>query len=356
MKIEFNFFIIIPFIVSFLLIPLINYISHKKKLFDYIDERKIHKRNISRLGGLAIFTGFLVFYLYLLFIKNIKFNFNPYLFLLAFTVAFLTGFIDDLVHIKARLKLFLQIISGLIVCFSGLSFDGINIPGFIKIDFGYFTYIFTPLWIAAFMNAINMLDGMDGLAGGILFISFIFVTIIGFIQNNLLVFYISLSLSLSTFAFLIFNFPPAKIFMGDGGAYFLGFIYSILPLIGIKKLSTLTIFVIPLMLLSVPIIDIVSVSHKRIKNGYHIFTADKNHIHHRLMDLGFSNKGILLLLYTITIVYGSFAIIILYLQPIHALITIVLIYILSMLFFYMISVTEKKVENLENEIEKLKKK
>lgn len=351
----FEILYLFPFFISLIMVPIIIHFSNKKNLFDKVNERKIHKGNISRLGGLAIYTGFLISFLYLLFIKKLSFNFNPYIFLLASLIAFLTGFIDDIVHIKANIKLFLQILSGLIVCFSGLMFDSINIPGFINIKFGFFSYIITPLWVAAFMNAINMLDGMDGLAGGILFISLIFVSIIAFIQNNIIVFYISISVSLSVLAFLLFNFPPAKIFMGDGGAYFLGFIYSVLPLIGIKKLSTLTIFVIPLMLLSVPIIDIISVSHKRIKNGYHIFTADKNHIHHRLLGLGFNVKGILFLLYTITIIYGCFSIMIIYFQPVEALFTIVLVYLLSILFFYMISVTEKKVEKLEEEIEDLKK-
>lgn len=334
--------LLLSFIVSIILIPLIIRYSNKNGLHDYVNERKIHNGKISRLGGLAIFCGFLASFVYLL-VVDFAVQFNVPLFACAVALAFITGFIDDIKPIQARYKLLLQLICGLLVAISGLQVDKITLSSSITINFGPFAYITTMLWIATFMNAINMLDGVDGLASGIIITASVFIAILGYLQGMVVVTLLSIGLIGATAGFLLFNFPPAKIFMGDGGAYFLGFMYAVMPLIGIKKASTLTLFLIPLVLLLVPLVDMMHVVQNRFVGGYHVFLADKNHIHHKLLDIGFSNKGILWVLYSYTAILGCFAVIMFYIQPHFSLIIMMLLFLLTMLTFYAISVAHDHV-------------
>ncbi|MGQ9844374.1 MAG: MraY family glycosyltransferase [Spirochaetota bacterium] len=334
-------------IVSILLIPIIIRYSNKNGLHDYVNERKIHTGKISRLGGLAIFCGFVASFVYLV-IMDFAVQFNVPLFACAFVLAFFTGFIDDVKPMKARYKLLLQLVSGLLVAISGLQVDKITLSSSITIHFGLFSYITTMLWVATCMNAINMLDGMDGLASGIIIIASVFIAILGYLQGMIVVTLLSIGLIGATAGFLLFNFPPAKIFMGDGGAYFLGFMYAVMPLIGIKKASTLTVFLIPLVLLLVPLIDMMHVVHNRFRGGYHIFLADKNHIHHKLLGIGFSRRSILGVLYSYTAILGCFAVIMFYLQPHFSLIILILLFVLTIITFYAVSVAHDQVCNDNN--------
>ena len=223
----------------------------------------------------------------------------------------------------------------------------ITIISGVDIHFGIFSYIITMFWVAGFMNAINMLDGMDGLASGVVIIATIFLGIIGYLEGIIVVTFLSIALVGAISGFLLFNYPPAKIFMGDGGAYFLGFMYAVLSLMGIKKASTLTLFLIPLILLMIPVLDMLHVVQNRFRGGYHIFLADKNHIHHRLLHIGFTNKGILWVLYCYTALLGCFAVLMVYLLPLHSLLVMILVSIVTLLTFYTISVAEKRIEELE---------
>lgn len=333
---------LLSFITSIILIPLIIRYSNKNGLHDYVNERKIHNGKISRLGGLAIFCGFVTSFVYLL-VVDFAVQFNVPLFTCACALAFLTGFIDDIKPIKARYKLSLQLVSGLLVALSGLQVDKITLSSSMTIHFGFFSYITTMLWVATFMNAINMLDGMDGLASGIIIIASIFIAILGYVQGMMVVTLLCLALIGASFGFLLFNFPPAKIFMGDGGAYFLGFMYAVMPLIGIKKASTLTVFLIPLVLLLVPLVDMMHVVQNRFIGGYHIFLADKNHIHHKLLDIGFSAMGILGVIYSYTAILGCFAVIMFYIQPHFSLIIMMLLFLLTIITLYAISVAHDHV-------------
>jgi len=337
---------VFPFIISTVLIPVIIQFSHKNGLYDKVDARKVHKGKISRLGGLAIFAGFVSGFICLL-IYDFQVQFNIVVFIIALLLAFFTGFIDDVITIRAMYKLLLQLVCGLLVALSGLKITKVTLFAGFDVQFGILSYLFTMVWVAGFMNAINMLDGMDGLASGIVLVASMFLGIMGWLQGIPIVTYLCVVLIGAILGFLLYNYPPAKIFMGDGGAYFLGFIYAVLPLIGIKKASTITIFSIPIILLLIPLIDVINVMRKRINAGYHIFIADRNHIHHRLLKIGFSNEGILWVMYSYTVILGGFAVLMLYLSPLHAIILTVFLFMLTILTFYIISVAEKRIEELE---------
>ncbi|HOS38317.1 MAG TPA: MraY family glycosyltransferase [Spirochaetota bacterium] len=331
------------FAVSVVAVPLIMKLSETFGLYDRIDERKIHKNKISRLGGLGIFLGFIMPFLYTVFsVANPGFNVPLYLGALA--VIFLTGFFDDISHVRARYKLILQIVAGVLVWAAGLSFNKFNFLNLFEINFGYFSVVITVFWVVAFVNAINLLDGMDGLASGIVFIANIFVFYIAFTTGNALVASMSMVMAGSILGFYIFNFPPAKIFMGDGGAYFLGFIYATMPLMGVKKSSVATIFLIPLILLLVPMLDIVQVVLKRVKMGYNIFIADKNHLHHRLLGIGLSIRGVLVVVYGYTVMLGLTSVLMVRIDPHHSLLLFVIIGLLMFLSLYLLNSAERIIE------------
>ena len=341
---------VVPFLISLAItgisVPLIIYISKSFNLYDTVNDRKIHDATISRLGGLSIFLGFIIpFFIFIFSTENIRFNINFYL--VAALIIFLTGFFDDVGHIRARYKLLLQIIAATLVALSGLTISNLMFFNFFEIKFGFFSYIITVVWIVLFVNAINLLDGMDGLAAGIVFIANIFVFILANTLGNRLVCVISLIMAGAILGFYLYNFPPAKIFMGDGGAYFLGFMYATLPLMGIKKSSVATLFLIPLILLLLPLLDIVQVIFKRWRLGCNIFIADKNHIHHRLLSIGLSIRGILFILYMYTIILGLTSILMLHIQPEYSLVLFLIVSLLVLLSFYLLHSAEKIIEERE---------
>lgn len=336
-------FCIISFAVSLLSIPLIIKLSCRYGIFDRVCERKIHNGNISRLGGVAVFAAFFPVAVYYMINHGSQVN---YALISAMAVAFLSGFIDDLVNLRARYKLLIQIVASSIAVYSGLLIEGISIFSFYRIEFGILSYFITIVWILAFMNAVNLIDGMDGLSTGTVLVANLFVIIIAAMTGNYMVLTLALILECSILGFYIFNFPPAKIFLGDGGAYFIGFVYALLPLMGIKKSAALTVFLIPLVLMLIPLTDILSVMYKRYKTGHGIFNPDNNHLHHRLMNLGFSTKGILAIVYSFTAILGCFAILLVAGKP--ELTLFMLAFALSFvgLLFFTLDRAEKRIEGL----------
>ena len=326
------------FFMSVLLIPFLIWISDKYNLYDSVCERKIHNGNISRFGGVAIFLSFFPVAIYIL--MEFKTDFNVFLLILGMFIAFMSGFIDDLKRIRARYKLFSQVIAASFVFASGLMVSDLRIYTVLHIEFGFFSYFITVLWIVAFMNAVNLIDGLDGLSTGIVLIANLFVIIMSVIIQNNLVLFLSLSLEFSILGFYLFNFPPAKIFLGDGGAYFIGFMYAVLPLMGVKKSSALAVFLIPMILMLVPVSDVIAVMYNRFKKGQSIFTPDRNHLHHRLLNIGFSTKGILGVIYFYTAILGVFAIIMMYSKPEYTVFLFIFIILIFCLSIYILRKAE----------------
>jgi len=337
----------ISFLISFISIPLIIKLSSKYGLFDYICDRKIHNGNISRLGGLGVFLGFLPVVVSLF--TGDVFNDVKYFLIAAMVIAFLSGFIDDLFHIRARYKFLMQIAAASLVACSGLLIEDLRIYTFLHIEFGFFSYILTIIWIVAFMNAVNLIDGMDGLSTGIVLIANCFVIIIALITKNYLVLSLAVALEFAILGFYFFNFPPAKIFLGDGGAYFIGFLYAIMPLMAIKKSVALTVFLIPMMLMLIPISDIISVMYTRFKTGRNMFHPDRNHLHHRLLNLGFSTRGILAVVYSYTVILGCFAVLMTVGKPEYTIFMLIFVTLIVFLSFYILSKAEKRISSLDNE-------
>jgi UDP-GlcNAc:undecaprenyl-phosphate GlcNAc-1-phosphate transferase len=338
------------FSVSALLTPAVMGVSRRFNLLDMPDSRKKHAMPVSRLGGAAIFVSFAATAAVLLGLGRIKLRatVRPPLFFTAMTLSFLLGLMDDLFHIKARYKLVFQALIAALASFSGLLISRFFFFDLFRIDFGYFSHVITVIWIILFMNAINLIDGMDGLASGILVIASSFVALVSLLMGNTATAFLSLALLGAVGGFYIFNFPPARIFMGDSGAYFLGFIFATTGLLGLKKTSVAVVFLVPIVLLLIPVLDTLRVVFKRAKERKSIFSADNAHIHFRLLDIGLTTKNILFILYVLTVILGMFAVLIVLLPVQYSFILFFLIFLVVLFSFSLINIFEKQTINKKN--------
>ncbi len=290
------FIVLGTFIMSCLLVPFIKKIAFWIGAIAKPNDRSVHKKNMPQLGGLAIFLSFLIGYMF--FSKQLP-EMNSIL--IGSFLLILTGIVDDINPIKARYKLIVQILSSAIVVFyGGLLLSSVSFFG-IYLHFGMFSYPITIFFIVGMINIINLIDGLDGLAAGISSIYFLTVGIIAFIVGKAagLDVFLTFVMLGSTLGFLVHNFYPAKIFMGDTGSMFLGFIISIIALLGFKNV-TLTSFLVPIFILGLPILDTFLAIVRRVKKKQSIAIADKEHLHHRLLKLNFSHKNTVLIMYLIT--------------------------------------------------------
>ena len=221
---------------------------------------------------------------------------------------FLLGLVDDVYNLNAKFKLFIQIAIATLVYLLGVKIDVIFNPFGGVFELGLLSYPITLLWIVGISNAINFIDGVDGLAGSVISVNSITLGIIAVstIPANPISALIAFILAGSTLAFLTYNYNPAKIFMGDGGALFAGFLLATLSIAGVMKTATLAIL-LPFVILVVPIMDITFSSLRRIMKGKSPFVADAEHIHHKLLKAGFSQKNTVAILTSEAIVGGAIA-------------------------------------------------
>ena len=281
--------------------PVVKKIAIHINALDIPNERKVHKKPMPRLGGLGIFFAFLVGYM--LFGQNtIRMN----SILIGSFIIILTGMIDDIKPLDAKDKLIGQLLSAAIIAFYGeILLDNITAFG-LNINFGYFAYPITIIFIVACMNIINLIDGLDGLAGGVSAIFFMTIIIICFFQGRTtgLEFTLALITLGSTLGFLVHNFYPAKIFAGDSGALFLGFIIAVISLLGFKA-TVLTSVFIPILTLGVPILDTFFAIIRRLLKHKKISDADKQHLHHQLLGMKFSHRNTVLIIYGVNILFAT---------------------------------------------------
>lgn len=295
-------------VVSTVFVGLITPIIKKIAMFigamDIPNERKVHKNPIARLGGLGIFAGLLLGYM--LFGEPSTLMNSI---LIASFIIVITGFIDDIKPIPAKYKFLGQIAAACIIVFYGkLVMTHINTLGFYA-EFGIFAEIITLFFILGCINCINLIDGLDGLAGGISAIYFLTIGIISLFKGNsgleLVLCFVMLG---SCIGFLIHNFNPAKIFMGDSGSMLLGMIISVVALLGFKT-ATLSSLIIPLLVLAIPILDTMFAIIRRKLKGESISKPDKFHIHHQLLKRNLTQRQTVIVIYVVDLLFASASII-----------------------------------------------
>ncbi len=290
---------IIAYLLGIFIVPLVIYYSKKNNLIDKPNARKIHHGAISRLGGIAIWVSVMLTFLFLVLLSYYPKGQGLSAIIVGGSLMFLMGLVDDVYCLGAKFKLFIQIAITTIVILLGIRIEELYIPWLNStIDLGLMTYPITLLWIVGITNAVNFIDGIDGLAGSIVSIAALSIGIVSLVleptcQINALIAFI---LTGAMCAFLTFNYNPAKIFMGDSGALYAGFLLATLSITGIVKPSTGMSMYLPILILAIPLMDVAFSSTRRILKGSSPFVADAEHIHHKLLHAGYSQDKLVLLL------------------------------------------------------------
>ena len=330
-------FMIFAFIVSFAFTfattPLVRRFAFKIGAIDIPkDNRRMHKKPTPRIGGLAIIFGFTV--ATLCFAQPSR---QLYGTLAGAAIIAVMGVIDDCNNLPAKLKFVIQIIAALVVVFAGdIKIDVFTNPNFLS-DNPYWvlpewlSVTLTVIWIVFITNAVNFIDGLDGLAAGVSAIMSISLVFISIRVGEYSIAILGIALMGSCFGFLPFNFNPAKIFMGDTGSTFLGFMLATLSIQGVFKSYAVISFAVPLLILGLPLFDALFAMIRRILRGQSPMTADRGHLHHRLVDMGFSQKQTVFILYAISGVLGITAVLLAESGVLRALLLVICVLILLLI-------------------------
>ena len=301
------FALILALAISFACTPAVRMLAIKIKAVDVPkDNRRMHKVPIPRMGGLAIFAGFLVS---VLFFVPLGTEFRSIL--IGALILVVLGIIDDIVALKPKTKFAGQIIAALIPALSGVSIHGIVnpfVPGQYS-TLGIFSIPLTVIWIVGITNAVNFIDGLDGLACGVSAIATVTMFIIAVLFGETYIALMMAALAGACLGFLPYNMNPAKIFMGDTGSMFLGYILATVSIQGLFKFYAVISFAVPFILLGLPIFDTGFAIVRRLLKGQSPLQADRGHVHHRLIDLGFDQKQSVAILYAFSALMGLTAVI-----------------------------------------------
>lgn len=292
-------YLIVPFIIAVVFTPIVKLVAKHLGVYALMNERTIHTKVMTRIGGVAIYLAFILSMTY--FCDAIDSTIKGLLY--GSSIMFLTGLIDDMTNMKPIIKLFFQLVATFVlISIGGVELDVIRLPLGITIDMGVISLLVTVGWVIGITNAINLIDGLDGLAGGVCAIILITIAFISFIDQRNDLAMLSLIMAGAILGFLVFNIHPASVMMGDCGALFIGFFIASISLMGFKS-STFITLGFPILLLSVPIIDTLSAILRRKLSGKSFADADKMHFHHMLMQR-FGHRNSVFIIYLITIAFG----------------------------------------------------
>ncbi|MEQ2527531.1 MraY family glycosyltransferase [Bacillaceae bacterium CLA-AA-H227] len=295
---------LVCFITSILITPLVKKLAFKIGATDKPNQRKVHEKIMPRLGGLAIYISFVIGFL--IWGPN---DLHAMPILIGGTIIIITGILDDMMELSAKVKFGGQLLAALVVVFyGGIQLEFITLPFGGQLNFGFLDIPITIIWIVGITNAINLIDGLDGLAAGVSSIALITISAMAMFMGDVFVAALGAILLASTLGFLIYNFHPAKIFMGDTGAMFLGFMISVLSLLGFKGVTVISL-IIPVIILGVPISDTFFAIIRRIVHKQPISAPDKSHLHHCLLKLGFTHRQTVLIIYAIAAFFALVAVI-----------------------------------------------
>jgi UDP-GlcNAc:undecaprenyl-phosphate GlcNAc-1-phosphate transferase len=336
--------------LNLILLPLILRLAHSRKWYDLPDKRKIHTGLIPRLGGPGMFLSFTAASILAILVAGLLAGARRPLIPFRFAALYaglallhLMGLYDDFRNLKALWKFILQIAAAAIIASGGFLIRTLTLPYAGTLDLGWASYPLTVLWLVGIANAINLIDGMDGLAGGIGAFAAAAMGVIALLQGSPLTAVLSFALLGSLAGFLVYNFPPAKIFMGDSGSMFLGLCLGSLPLIGgISKASAFGSLIVPVTLLTVPILDTATAIVRRLRRRRSIISPDKEHIHHKLLAMGLSERQILAVLYGLSAYLGLVSVTSVVLPKEINVYLIIVVWVGSLLGYWLLSYLETR--------------
>ncbi len=340
--------LLIVFLSAAISVAAVLFLTKKFNLYDSIDDRKIHTGKVPRLGGIGIFIGFLIGVILFqrLFDSSLLGN-NLWTLAAGSALIFIMGVWDDLSPWKARLKLLAQCVAAILVLCGNFTFSRITFGYFDFVwDMGVWKYPLTFVWIIGVTNAFNLIDGLDGLAGGLAILSSAAYAIYFANYGNMPATFICLILALSVCGFMIFNapLPKAKIFMGDGGSQFLGFVLSVLPLMHNASDGFATIALpYAAAILMIPLYDMIAAIWRRLRERRRIDSPDRFHLHHKLILMGFSPRESLVVILFFQVLICIFVSCAVWIHGIFAPILLLAVYLMGLLFFSIIHFRKKEI-------------
>lgn len=294
---------LIALIAAYVLTPGVKKLAIKVGAVDKPNARKVHTHAIPRLGGLAIYIGFMAAVLFCLPMRHELMGL-----LLGCTAIVALGIWDDICNIPAKVKLVGQIIAACIPIAFGIQIEWLTNPfGTLIVLPEFIAVPVTIFWIIGFTNTVNLIDGLDGLAAGVSFIASVSMFLLAYTMNQYLPAMIIAAMAGAALGFLQYNFNPAKIFMGDTGSMLLGYTMAVAAVLGLVKTAATIALVVPLIALGLPILDTIFAIIRRKMSGVPIFQPDKGHLHHRLLALGMSQKQAVLIMYFVSVILGIVA-------------------------------------------------
>jgi UDP-GlcNAc:undecaprenyl-phosphate GlcNAc-1-phosphate transferase len=337
-------------IVTGIMIPLICRFSFRWSILDLPGEHKRHRFPTPNMGGISIFCGFwaAVFFAYQRYpMLSTELGQFLYYVVAGGIIIFLIGLIDDLGGLSAPVKLLSQIITGLILYAGGLQITVLFVPMVGPVNLGYLSLPITLLWLVGVTNSINLIDGLDGLAAGVSAIAALALLFIGVYLNLVTVTIFTLAMIGVCLVFLVFNHYPAKIFMGDSGSLFLGYLFAVISIIfPIKSYATAAVF-IPLAALGVPILETVVSFVRRTATGRKFYKADNRHLFHYLASLGLSKSQVVWSFYLLSAIFAVFsgAMFIVNRRVVFTILVVFMVVILGILYRFMLAHIRKNREN-----------
>ncbi len=301
---------LIALVVAFAITPGVIFLADKTGAMDEPDARKVHKKPIPRIGGLGIYAAFMAAMLtvraYVDLPDDVAIGLTGLM--VSGTLIVILGLIDDYKNLPAKVKLLGQIVAACVLVAFDVRIDFVTDPFG---DFLYLEYLAIPatvFWIVGITNTVNLIDGLDGLAAGVSTIASVTIFLVAMQQGITVVAVLTAALAGAAFGFLYYNFNPARIFMGDTGSMFLGFMLAGISIIGAVKSAATIALIVPILALGLPILDTTFAIVRRYRGGVPIFKPDKGHLHHRLLDLGFTQRQAVLLMYIISALLGLSAV------------------------------------------------
>lgn len=289
--------------VAYFITPRVMELAIKLGALDAPDERKVHKGMIPRMGGLAIYAAFVLAVL-----ASMHINREIMGLLVGGTVILIVGIIDDLKPLPAKVKLLGQIVAASVLVMFDIRIEWLTNPFGEMLYVDYLAIPLTILWVVSLTNTVNLIDGLDGLAAGVSTIASVTILLVALQQNFWTVAILTAALAGSALGFLQHNFNPAKIFMGDTGSMFLGYMLAAISILGAVKSAATIALIVPIVALGLPILDTAFAIIRRYMSGKPIFKPDKGHLHHRLLEMGLTQKQAVLLMYVMSGCLGLSAI------------------------------------------------
>lgn len=301
--------LLVAMAISFLMCPLVKSFAYKIGAIDVPkDNRRMHKKPVPRLGGLAIFMGFMVS---ILLFASIDHEMQGIL--LGAVIIVVLGVVDDMTPLRAYFKFIVQIVAALVAVFHGVVIETLSNPNIFSQspywNLGWIAIPVTVLWIVGITNAVNLIDGLDGLACGVSTISALTMLVIALLVSESGVAVIMASLVGACLGFMPYNRNPAKMFMGDTGSTFLGYILATISIQGLFKYYAIVSFAVPFLILGLPMFDTLFAIIRRLAHGQNPMAPDRGHIHHRLIDMGLNQKQAVAALYVVSSILGLSAVV-----------------------------------------------